>query len=138
MRISDWSSDVCSSDLIDTRKLTRLLRDRGAQNGALMAGEIDADKAIEAARKFPGLGGMDLAKEVSTRAAYPWRDGQLDLDSGRFATAEPKYRVVAYDYGVKRNILRMLAERGCDITVVPAQTPAAEDRKSKRLNSQSL
>src|SRR3546814_6201463 len=69
---------------------------------------------------------MDLAKEVSTRAAYPWRDGQLDLDRGRFATAEPKYRVVAYDYGVKRNILRMLAERGCDITVVPAQTPAAE------------
>src|SRR3546814_732710 len=69
---------------------------------------------------------MDLAKEVSTGAAYPGRDGQLDLDSGRFATAEPKYRVVAYDYGVKRNILRMLAERGCDITVVPAQTPAAE------------
>ncbi|MFC3715481.1 glutamine-hydrolyzing carbamoyl-phosphate synthase small subunit [Luteimonas soli] len=111
---------------IDTRKLTRLLRDRGAQNGALMAGDIDADKAIEAARKFPGLGGMDLAKEVSTRSAYPWRDGRLDLDSGRFATAEPKYRVVAYDYGVKRNILRMLAERGCDVTVVPAQTPAAE------------
>src|SRR3546814_12726398 len=91
-----------------------------------MACEIDADRAIEAARKFPGLGGMDLAKEVSTRAAYPWRDGQLDLDSGRFATAEPKYRVVAYAYGVTRNILRMLAARGCDNTEVPAQTPSAE------------
>ncbi len=111
---------------IDTRRLTRLLRDRGAQNGALMAGEIDADKAIEAARKFPGLNGMDLAKEVSTGSAYPWRDGRLDLDSGEFRRAEPKYRVVAYDFGVKRNILRMLAERGCEVTVVPAQTPAAE------------
>jgi len=111
---------------IDTRKLTRLLRDRGAQNGALMAGDIDVDKALEAARKFPGLEGMDLAKEVSTRSAYPWRDGQLDLDSGEFARVEPKYRVVAYDFGVKRNILRMLAERGCDVTVVPAQTTAAE------------
>ena len=111
---------------IDTRKLTRLLRDRGAQNGAVMAGAIDVEKAIEAARKFPGLDGMDLAKEVSTRSDYPWRDGRLDLDSGEFAGAEPKYRVVAYDYGVKHNILRMLAERGCDITVVPAQTPAAE------------
>ena len=111
---------------IDTRKLTRLLRDRGAQNGALMAGEIDAGKAIEAARKFPGLKGMDLAKEVSVSAAYPWRDGQLDLDSNEFARAEAKYKVVAYDFGVKRNILRMLAERGCDVTVVPAQTSAAD------------
>ena len=111
---------------IDTRKLTRLLRDRGAQNGALMAGEIDADKAIEAARKFPGLKGMDLAKEVSVRTAYPWRDGQLDLDSNEFGRAEAKYKVVAYDFGVKRNILRMLAERGCDVTVVPAQTSAAD------------
>ena len=111
---------------IDTRKLTRLLRDRGAQNGALMAGNIDVDKALEAARKFPGLEGMDLAKDVSTRSAYPWRDGQLDLDSGEFAQAAPRYKVVAYDYGVKRNILRMLAERGCDVTVVPAQTSATE------------
>jgi carbamoyl-phosphate synthase small subunit len=111
---------------IDTRKLTRLLRDLGAQNGALMAGDIDVDKALEAARKFPGLEGMDLAKEVSTRSAYPWRDGRLDLDSGEFARVEAKYRVVAYDFGVKRNILRMLAERGCDVTVVPAQTTAAE------------
>ena len=112
---------------IDTRKLTRLLRDRGAQNGALMAGEgIDADQAIEAARKFPGLKGMDLAKEVSARESYPWREGQLDLDSNTFVGSSAKYRVVAYDFGVKQNILRMLAERGCDVTVVPAQTPAAE------------
>jgi len=111
---------------IDTRRLTRLLRDRGAQSGALMAGSIDVDKAIEAARKFPGLAGMDLAREVSTREAYPWTEGQLDLDSGQFHRAEPRYRVVAYDFGVKRNILRMLAARGCDVTVVPAQTTAAE------------
>jgi carbamoyl-phosphate synthase small subunit len=111
---------------IDTRKLTRMLRDRGAQNGALMAGVIDADAAIEAARKFPGLKGMDLAKVVSTQAAYPWIDGELDLDRGEFARAQPKYKVVAYDYGVKRNILRMLAGRGCEVTVVPAQTPAAD------------
>ena len=111
---------------IDTRKLTRMLRDRGAQNGALMAGEIDADKAIEAARKFPGLKGMDLAKVVSTDAAYPWREGQLDLDRGEFVRVEPKFKVVAYDFGAKRNILRMLAERGCDVTVVPAQTSASD------------
>ncbi|RDZ28643.1 glutamine-hydrolyzing carbamoyl-phosphate synthase small subunit [Lysobacter silvisoli] len=112
---------------IDTRKLTRLLRDRGAQNGALMAGEgIDAARAIEAARKFPGLKGMDLAKDVSTRERYEWRDGQLDLDANAFVRAEPKFHVVAYDFGVKRNILRMLAERGCQVTVVPAQTAAAD------------
>ncbi|NUO78101.1 MAG: glutamine-hydrolyzing carbamoyl-phosphate synthase small subunit [Lysobacter sp.] len=112
---------------IDTRKLTRLLRDRGAQNGALMAGEgIDAAKAIEAARKFPGLKGMDLAKEVSTRQRYEWRDGQLDLDANAFVQAEPRFHVVAYDFGVKHNILRMLAERGCKVTVVPAQTSAAD------------
>ena len=111
---------------IDTRKLTRLLRERGAQNGALMAGEIDVEKALEAARKFPGLKGMDLAKVVSTDKPYNWREGELDLDRDEFVSVAPKYRVVAYDYGVKLNILRMLAERGCDVTVVPAQTPAAE------------
>ena len=142
-RPSSWRSEVALPQWlrergvvaisgIDTRKLTRLLRDRGAQNGALMAGSdtdgsgIDADAAIEAARKFPGLKGMDLAKVVSTAKPYPWRDGQLDLDSNAFARIEPKYRVVAYDFGVKLNILRMLAERGCDVTVVPAQTSAAE------------
>ncbi len=116
---------------IDTRKLTRMLRDRGAQNGALMAAAsedevLDADKAIEAARKFAGLKGMDLAKEVSARTAYPWRDGQLDLDSGAFSQTPSRFKVVAYDFGVKHNILRMLAERGCDVTVVPAQTSADE------------
>lgn len=111
---------------IDTRKLTRLLRDRGAQSGALMAGDIDADRALEAARKFPGLKGMDLAKEVSTRAPYEWHEGPLDLDRNVFGRAEAKYHVVAYDFGVKQNILRMLAERGCRVSVVPAQTPAAD------------
>ena len=111
---------------IDTRKLTRILRDRGAQNGALMAGDIDADKALEAARKFPGLKGMDLAKVVSTTQSYPWREGQLDLDRGGFVAASPRFKVVAYDFGVKLNILRMLAERGCEVIVVPAQTPAAD------------
>jgi carbamoyl-phosphate synthase small subunit len=112
---------------IDTRKLTRLLRERGAQNGALMAGDgIDADRAVEAARKFAGLKGMDLAREVSTRERYQWNEGPLDLDRNAFTTGEAKFRVVAYDFGVKENILRLLAERGCDVTVVPAQTPAAE------------
>ena len=111
---------------IDTRKLTRLLRDRGSQNGALMAGDIDVEKALEAARKFPGLKGMDLAKVVSTTQNYPWKEGQLDLDTGLPVNAGTRFKVVAYDFGVKLNILRMLAERGCDVTVVPAQTSAAD------------
>ncbi|MFK3648796.1 glutamine-hydrolyzing carbamoyl-phosphate synthase small subunit [Lysobacter enzymogenes] len=126
--LPQWLADrgVVAIAGIDTRKLTRLLRDTGAQNGALMAGEIDADKAIEAARKFPGLKGMDLAKEVCTRERYEWTEGQLDLDRNAFVSVEPRFHVVAYDFGVKLNILRMLAERGCRITVVPAQTSAAE------------
>ncbi len=116
---------VAISD-IDTRKLTRLLRDTGAQNGALMAGEIDVEKALQAARKFPGLKGMDLAKVVTTPTAYEWNDGQLDLDNNVFVHADPKFHVVAYDFGVKHNILRMLAERGCRVSVVPAQTPAEQ------------
>jgi len=112
---------------LDTRRLTRLLRDRGAQNGCLAAGEsIDREAAVEAARKFPGLKGMDLAKEVCVRERYSWTEGQLDLDRDEFVRAEPRFHVVAYDFGVKRNILRMLAERGCRVTVVPAQTPAAQ------------
>ena len=116
---------------IDTRKLTRILRDRGAQNGALMAGaapdeRLDVEKALEAARKFPGLKGMDLAKVVSTKHSYRWQEGQLDLDRNEFVVATPRFKVVAYDFGVKLNILRMLAERGCEVTVVPAQTPAAD------------
>ena len=141
-RPSNWRSQVALPEWlqqrgivaiadIDTRKLTRILRDNGAQNGALLAGSaanevLDADKAIEAARKFPGLKGMDLAKVVSTDATYQWREGQLDLDRNEFMRAESKFKVVAYDFGAKRNILRMLAERGCDVTVVPAQTAAAE------------
>jgi carbamoyl-phosphate synthase small subunit len=126
--LPQWLSDrgvVAISD-IDTRKLTRLLRDTGAQNGALMAGEIDVEKALEAARKFPGLKGMDLAKEVCTRERYEWTEGQLDLDRNAFVNAESRFHVVAYDFGVKLNILRMLAERGCRVTVVPAQTSAAD------------
>jgi carbamoyl-phosphate synthase small subunit len=116
---------VAISD-IDTRQLTRYLRDRGAQNAALMAGDIDVEKAIEAARKFPGLKGMDLAKEVCTRERYTWNEGELDLDKNEFKRTDPKFHVIAYDFGVKRNILRMLADRGCKVTVVPAQTPAAQ------------
>lgn len=112
---------------IDTRKLTRMLSSHGSQSGALMAGDdINADKAVEAARKFPGLKGMDLAKEVSTRERYEWTEGQLDLDTNQFARSEGRFHVVAYDFGIKRNILRMLAQRGCRVTVVPAQTPAAD------------
>jgi carbamoyl-phosphate synthase small subunit len=111
---------------IDTRKLTRLLRERGAQNGALMAGEIDADKAIEAARKFPGLKNLDLAQVVTTDRVHEWTEGSLDLDRGGFAKADGRFHVVAYDFGVKTNILRLLADRGCRLTVVPAKTPAAD------------
>lgn len=112
---------------VDTRKLTRILSSHGAQSGALMAGDdIDAERAVEAARKFPGLKGMDLAREVSTRERYEWTQGPLDLDSNEFAISDGRYHVVAYDFGIKRNILRMLAERGCRVTVVPAQTPAAD------------
>ena len=126
--LPEWLADrgVVAIAGIDTRRLTRLLRERGAQNGAVMAGGIDASRAIEAARKFPGLKGMDLAEAVSTPARYQWREGPLDLDSGAWTQAEPRFRVVAWDYGVKRNILRMLAERGCDVTVVPARTTAEE------------
>ena len=111
---------------IDTRKLTRILREKGAQNGALMAGEIDVEKALEAARKFPGLKNMDLAQVVTTEAAYPWNEGSLDLATDDFVTPAKQYKVVAYDFGVKTNILRMLADRGVELTVVPAKTPAAE------------
>ncbi|NUS60898.1 MAG: glutamine-hydrolyzing carbamoyl-phosphate synthase small subunit [Lysobacter sp.] len=141
-RPSNWRNQVALPDWmrargvvaiadIDTRKLTRMLRDRGAMNGALLAAsspdeELDAAKAVEAARKFPGLKGMDLAKEVTTPTAYQWREGQLDLDRNAFVEAPSKFKVVAYDFGVKANILRMLAERGCDVTVVPAKTPAEQ------------
>ena len=126
--LPEWLADrgVVAIAGIDTRRLTRLLRERGSQNGAVMAGDIDVDRAIEAARKFPGLKGMDLAQVVSTDSRYQWDEGDLDLDAGSFRKVAPRFRVVAWDYGVKRNILRMLADRGCDVTVVPARTTAAE------------
>ncbi len=117
---------------IDTRKLTRILREKGAQNGCIMAGaKLDEQQAIEAARGFPGLKGMDLAKEVTTHQPYEWAQGSWSLEGGLPQAPHPieeklPYHVVAYDYGVKRNILRMLVDRGCRITVVPAQTPASE------------
>lgn len=117
---------------IDTRMLTRILREKGAQNGCIMAGDdIDEAAALAAAKAFPGLKGMDLAKEVSTDHAYDWVDGCWILGEGHpppppMLEENLPYRVVAYDFGVKRNILRMLVDRGCRITVVPAQTPASE------------
>lgn len=112
---------------IDTRKLTRLLRDGGAQNACLSAGEgLSVEEAITRARAFPGLKGMDLAKEVCVSQTYEFAQGSLDMDRGDFASSSGQYHVVAYDFGVKRNILRMLADRGCRLTVVPAQTPAEQ------------
>jgi carbamoyl-phosphate synthase small subunit len=111
---------------IDTRKLTRLLREKGAQSGCVMAGAVSEQKALEAARAFPGLAGMDLAKEVSVREPYEWREGRWELGKGCRVIDNPTRHVVAYDFGIKRNILRLLAERGARVTVVPAQTPARE------------
>jgi carbamoyl-phosphate synthase small subunit len=111
---------------IDTRKLTRILREKGAQNGAIMAGAVDERRALEAARAFPGLAGMDLAKVVSTREPYEWFDGGWRLGAGYVKPEREQFRIAAYDYGIKRNILRMLADRGCRITVLPAQAPARD------------
>ncbi|SFO87381.1 glutamine-hydrolyzing carbamoyl-phosphate synthase small subunit [Ralstonia sp. NFACC01] len=111
---------------IDTRKLTRILREKGAQNGCILAGEDNVQKAIDLARSFPGLSGMDLAKVVSVTEPYEWTQTEWALGRGYGKQEAPKYHVVAYDFGVKFNILRMLAERGCRVTVVPAQTSAAE------------
>jgi len=110
---------------IDTRKLTRILREKGAQAGCILAGDVDESKALAMASAFPGLSGMDLAKVVSAKEPYPWNEGEWTLN-GYVPGGEPRFNVVAYDYGVKKNILRMLAARGCKLTVVPAQTPAAE------------
>ena len=112
---------------IDTRKLTRILREKGAQAGCLMAGEgLDAEAAVAQARAFPGLAGMDLAQVVSAQQPYTWREGEWRLGAGFAQPENFRFKVVAYDFGVKRNILRMLASRGCDLTVVPAKTPAAD------------
>jgi carbamoyl-phosphate synthase small subunit len=111
---------------IDTRKLTRLLRDKGAQNGCIQAGEIDEAKAIAAAQAAPSMAGLDLAKVVSCTTPYEWSQSTWALGAGYAQRTAQKFHVVAYDYGVKFNILRMLAERGCKLTVVPAQTSAKD------------
>ncbi|QXI23581.1 glutamine-hydrolyzing carbamoyl-phosphate synthase small subunit [Pseudomonas iranensis] len=132
MSLSDYlkANNVVAIAGIDTRRLTRILREKGAQNGCIMAGDnISEEAAIAAAQGFPGLKGMDLAKVVSTKTQYEWRSTVWDLKTDSHATIEASelpYHVVAYDYGVKVNILRMLVERGCRVTVVPAQTPAAD------------
>ena len=141
--LSNWRSEGALEDYlvqhnivaisgIDTRRLTRILREKGAQNGCIVAGnDIDEQAAVEAARGFPGLKGMDLAKEVTTGNPYEWAQGSWSLKGGLPEAPHPieenlPYHVVAYDYGVKRNILRMLVDRGCRLTVVPAKTPASK------------
>jgi len=154
--LDDWLAErgiVAIAD-IDTRKLTRILREKGAQNGCLMAGSINVDTALAAAKDFPGLKGLDLAKEVSDSSGYEWTEGSWSLDDQRWGLddatfgldearfglddaafdsdeesgdqQEAIFHVVAYDFGVKRNILRMLVDRGCRVTVIPAETPAEE------------
>ena len=138
LMVSNWRAKMSLSEYlvkhktvaiagIDTRKLTRILRDKGAQNGCLMAGDnVDEQQALAAARGFPGLKGMDLAKVVTVSRQYDWREGSWTLEEGIQSRddSELTYHVVAYDFGIKRNILRMLVDRGCRVTVVPAQTPA--------------
>ena len=142
-RFSNWRSRQSLSDYLkthnvigiaglDTRKLTRILRDKGAQRGCIMAGpELDPQAALAAAQAFPGLQGMDLAREVTVREAFPWTEGSWTLEHGYTQPADPRFHVVAYDFGVKRNILRLLADRGCRLTVVPATTPAQDVLKLK-------
>ncbi|WP_017446301.1 glutamine-hydrolyzing carbamoyl-phosphate synthase small subunit [Gayadomonas joobiniege] len=125
--LSDYlkSRNVCAIADIDTRRLTRILREKGAQNGTILVGD-DAEKALQAAKDFPGLKGLDLAKEASAKETYQWTEGTWQLGKGHKNANADTFKVVAYDFGVKRNILRMLADRGCQLTVVPAQTPASE------------
>ena len=138
LRTSSWRSEeplqaylvrngmVAISD-IDTRHLTRILREKGAQGGCIISGAgVDEARALARARAFPGMAGMDLASVVSVTNPYEWNAGRWDLDRQVFSDTRPRFHVVAYDFGVKRNILRMLSERGCKITVVPATTPAPE------------
>jgi carbamoyl-phosphate synthase small subunit len=120
------SQNIVAIAGIDTRKLTRLLRERGAQNGAIVAGTNQAGQALSLARAFPGLDGRDLAQYASTSEPYEWRETEWRLGQGYGAAGQARWRVVAYDFGIKRNILRMLAERGCEVTVMPARTTAAD------------
>jgi carbamoyl-phosphate synthase small subunit len=140
-RVSNWRSEMPLSDFlrkqkvvgiagIDTRRLTRLLREKGAQNGCIVTVEegdkIDKKAAVAAARAFEGLKGMDLAKAVTTKEPYDWHEGTWELGQGNRKNTATRFNVVAFDFGVKRNILRMLADRGCAVTVVPAKTKAAD------------
>ncbi len=119
--------DIVAIAEIDTRRLTRILRENGAQGGAIMTGgQIDPEAAVEQARSFPGMQGMDLAREVTTEKAYSWNQGSWDLDRAAWGEGSGERHIVAYDFGIKRNILRMLVDRGCRVTVVPAGTTAAE------------
>jgi carbamoyl-phosphate synthase small subunit len=137
LRVSNWRSENSLPEYlraanvpgvggIDTRKLTRILREKGAQAGCIMAGRVDEGEALKMAREFPGLAGMDLAKVVSTDKAYEWTEGSWELGKGFKKIENPRFHVAAYDYGVKRNILRLLVDRGCKVTVFPAQTPAED------------
>jgi carbamoyl-phosphate synthase small subunit len=120
------SQNIVAIADIDTRRLTRILREKGAQSGCIMAGTVDEAKALDAARAFPGLAGMDLARVVSAPKAYEWSETEWKLGRGYGQQTAPRFHVVAFDYGVKRNILRMLAERGCRLTVLPATATAAD------------
>jgi carbamoyl-phosphate synthase small subunit len=126
--LSDYlqSQNIVGIAGLDTRMLTRILREKGAQNGAIVAGKENVELALELARSFPGLAGMDLAKVVSAKGAYEWTETEWTLGEGYGQQTAPKFHVVAFDYGVKRNILRMLAQRGCKVTVLPAQSSAAQ------------
>ena len=126
--LSDYlkANNIVAIADIDTRELTRVLREKGAQAGCIMAGDVDTDKALELAKGFPGLAGMDLAKVVSVKTAYEFTQGEWVLGKGYSKSVSPKFHVVAFDYGVKRNILRMLVSRGCKVTVLPAQATAEE------------
>jgi len=138
LQFSNWRAEESLEDYlhrnrviaiadIDTRRLTRLLRDKGAQNGCLVAGQdVDVETALTAARAFPGLKGADLAKEVTTGRSYEWTEGSWQLEPSTRGIPKKRFRVIAYDFGIKRNILRLLVDAGCEITVVPAQTPADE------------
>nr|WP_315467341.1 glutamine-hydrolyzing carbamoyl-phosphate synthase small subunit [uncultured Undibacterium sp.] len=119
------SQNIVAIAGIDTRKLTRILREKGAQGGAILVGK-DAAKALDLAKSFPGLSGMDLAKVVSVSKSYEWIEAEWKLGQGYGKLSNPEFHVVAFDFGVKRNILRMLAERGCKVTVLPAQSTAAD------------
>ena len=138
LMVSNWRSQGTLKDYlqrnnivgiadIDTRRLTRILRDKGSQNGAVIAGAgATVERALELAKAFPGLKGMDLAKEVTSDKIWSWSQSEWSIRGGYGERTESKFKVVAWDYGIKLNILRMLAGRNCEITVVPAQTPASE------------